>query len=230
MGKRFTDTDKWRKGFVRSLDAPYKLLWLYILDECDHAGIWHVELDVANVRLGSSISSEDALSVFGERVVSFDDGEKWFIPDFISFQYGNLSENNRMHQSVIRQLDRYGLSKGHASPFQGAKDKDKDKDKEQEEKRESKTYSSNFNTFWSTYPKKNNKKAAYSEWKKATDKPDIGTIIAKLTEQIEAKQKLKQAGEFTPEFQDPQRWIKNERWNDVPEVVQTTTTKIKYDG
>ena len=105
-----------------------------------------------------------------------------------------------------------------------------EREKEREKERESKTYSSNFNTFWSTYPKKNNKKAAYREWKKATDKPDIGTIIAKLTEQIEAKQKLKQAGVFTPEFQDPQRWIKNERWNDVPEVVQTTTTKIKYDG
>jgi hypothetical protein len=130
MSKRFTDTEKWRKGFVRSLDAPYKLLWLYILDECDHAGIWHVELDVACLRVGFNLQMKDAIETLGKHIYPFDDGEKWFIHDFISFQYGELNENNRVHQSVIRQLKKYGLWKVYASPLQRAKDKDKEKEKE----------------------------------------------------------------------------------------------------
>ena len=39
MAKRFTDTDKWKKGFIRNLPTKYKLLWLYILDDCNHAGV-----------------------------------------------------------------------------------------------------------------------------------------------------------------------------------------------
>ena len=35
MAKRFTDTDKWKKGFIKRLPAKYKLLWLYILDDCN---------------------------------------------------------------------------------------------------------------------------------------------------------------------------------------------------
>ena len=49
MSKRLTDTEKWKKPFVRGLDDPYKLLWFYILDDCDHAGLWQVDEDVAKI-------------------------------------------------------------------------------------------------------------------------------------------------------------------------------------
>ena len=51
MAKRFTDTEKWKKGFVRNLPPAYKLLWLYMLDDCDNAGVWQVEVEVASIRL-----------------------------------------------------------------------------------------------------------------------------------------------------------------------------------
>jgi hypothetical protein len=137
MAKRFTDTNKWRKGFIRSLPPEYKLLWIYILDECDHAGIWHVEIDVACARLGIEISGPDAVEKFGDHIVPFDNDEKWFIPDFIEFQYGELKPENRAHKSVIDLLNKYSLpvniivnKKGLVRGLQGAKDKDKDKDKD----------------------------------------------------------------------------------------------------
>ena len=132
MAKRFTDTDKWKKPLLRSLQAPYKLLWLYILDDCDHAGIWQVDLDVASIRVGAPITIEAMKSNFGEHLVFFDQDSKLFVPDFIEFQYGILNESNRVHQSVIALLTKYelGAYKPHTSPLQGAKDKDKDKDKE----------------------------------------------------------------------------------------------------
>jgi hypothetical protein len=136
MAKRFTDTDKWKKPLLRSLQAPYKLLWLYILDDCDHAGIWHVDLEVASIRIGHQIELRDIKEKFNGHVVFFDNDEKMFLPAFIEFQYGTLNESNRVHQSVLSLLEKYELSKFKdlISPLQGTKDKDKDKDMDKDEK------------------------------------------------------------------------------------------------
>lgn len=135
MAKRFTDTAKWSKPFLRGLKAPYKLLWLYILDECDHAGIWQVDFDVAQVKLGEKLNIEVALQQLNGKILPFDNGEKWFIPDFIDFQYGVLNPDNRAHNSVIQLLNKYNLSldvKPHISPLQGAMDIDNDKVKDKQ--------------------------------------------------------------------------------------------------
>jgi len=109
MAKRFTDTDKWKKGFMRSLPAKYKLLWLYMLDDCNHAGVWETDFEVASIRIGSKISEKDAAKVFASHIKIFDKGNKWFIPKFIDFQYGTLNENSRPHQAVIKLLDIYDV-------------------------------------------------------------------------------------------------------------------------
>lgn len=140
MAKRFTDTDKWKKQFIRSLKAPYKLLWFYILDDCDHAGIWDVDMDIASLKIGVNVTIDGAVAAFGEHIVIID-SEKWFIPDFTEFQYGKLNHENRVHKSVIERLKKFNLStspllapyKPLISPMEGCKDtytdKDKDKDK-----------------------------------------------------------------------------------------------------
>lgn len=131
MAKRFTDTDKWKKPFIRGLQGPYKVLWLYILDDCDHAGIWQVDLDVAALRIGEILDLKTAEKSFENHIQIFDNGEKWFIPSFIEFQYGSeLNPENRVHESILKILNKYKLApyKPLTSPLQGAKDKDKDKD------------------------------------------------------------------------------------------------------
>lgn len=139
MAKRFTDTEKWKKPFLRNMKASYKLLWLYLLDECDHAGIWQVDFDVAQIKIGERLDEQKALQYFANKIAVIANGEKWLIPDFLDFQYGVLNPENRAHASVITQLQRYDLLdsdlkiKPLASPLQGTMDKDKDmvKDKEQ---------------------------------------------------------------------------------------------------
>lgn len=132
MAKRFTDSAKWSNHFIRSLKAPYKLLWLYILDECDHAGIWQVDFEVAQIKIGEKINQKDALIFFANKIIDL--GEKWFIPNFIEFQYTELNPQNRAHNSVILILKKYELLdemykiKPLTSPLQGAIDMDKDKD------------------------------------------------------------------------------------------------------
>lgn len=133
MAKRFSDTEKYKKQFIRSLPAKYKLFWDYICLDCNHAGIWQVDLEVAQIRLGKDaiIDLKEALQLFntGERRIQIvNGGSKWFIAPFIDFQYGGLNPSNRVHLSVINEL-RNNKIKPLASPLIGAKDKDKDKDK-----------------------------------------------------------------------------------------------------
>ena len=128
MAKRFTDTDKYKKPFIRGLQGAYKLLWDYLYHDCNHAGIWHVDFTIAQIYLGTDmlVNEKDALSYFndGENRIIVLGGRKWLIKPFIEFQYGSLDFNNRVHKSVLDELKRQGVSKGLVRALQGCKDKE----------------------------------------------------------------------------------------------------------
>lgn len=137
MAKRFTDTAKWKKEFIKGLDAKHKLLWFYILDDCDHAGVWEVDFEVASLRIGEPLNYEEAFVALGQQIIVIGKN-KWWIKDFISFQYGNLTSKNKMYEPVMSVLRKYGIdpTKPHEiedlSPINGVKDIDKVKDKVKE--------------------------------------------------------------------------------------------------
>ena len=172
MAKRFTDTDKWKKPFIRGLEAPYKLLWFYILDDCDHAGIWIVDLEIASIRCGHTFNEKDVLKIFNGQVDVVRKGEIWFIRDFIDFQYGTLNPENRAHKSVLDRLKKYKI-KPLISPLQGAKDKDKDKDKDTDI--DKKKRKEQFENFWDLYDNRKDKQKAKSLWMKLSEE-DINLI------------------------------------------------------
>src|SRR5690606_17110276 len=97
-----------RKPSVRAMKAPYKALFIYLLCECDHAGVWDVELDVAEARLGMRLDPEKAITELGGSVVEVRPG-KWLLTDFVEFQYGVLNPANRVHASVISRLEGLGI-------------------------------------------------------------------------------------------------------------------------
>lgn len=81
-----------------------------------------------------------------------------------------------------------------------------------------------FETFWKAYPKDRrvNKKKAYEEWKKeAAHLEEVQRLImTALPRQIAYKEAMRKQGRFTPEFQDPERWLKNRRWTDeIPDIL-----------
>jgi hypothetical protein len=71
---------------------------------------------------------------------------------------------------------------------------------------------SEFEVFWRAYPKKSgSKKAAFDNWKKLNgDKPNIDTILTAIKTQKLWRENA--AGEFRPEWKDPERWIKGRMW------------------
>jgi len=130
MSKRFTDSDKWKKKWFRCLSNDHKVFWIYVLDQCDHAGIWEVDFEAAEF-FCSGINESEIRQVFNKQYQEIDNGKRWFLKDFVDFQYGTLNENNRAHLSVINILLKYKLieNKGLIRPLQGYKDKELVKDK-----------------------------------------------------------------------------------------------------
>lgn len=119
--KRFTDTEKYKKQFMRSLPGAYKLFWDYLYHDCNHAGIWHVDFEVAQIYLGQDmiIHPETALRLFNEteqRIEVLANGKKWFIRTFIEFQYRvkpeQLNPASQVHASILASLLKEGLRVG----------------------------------------------------------------------------------------------------------------------
>lgn len=124
-----TATEKWDDPFFFDLTPENKLIFLYLLDKCNHAGIIDFNEKIASFLTGLKVSRSEILEAFKGRVIVLKSG-KLFIPKFIEFQYGELVENNNTHKSVISLLKKEGVFEGLGSPLQGDKDKDKDKDKD----------------------------------------------------------------------------------------------------
>lgn len=140
--KRFTETLKWSDPWFRALPIESKCLWLWLLDNCDCAGIIDPDLELASFQIGAREGLQSPLQAIGDRVQQH--GSKLFIPKFIPYQYGNeLNLANTAHRGVIKRLEMAKIpspvmivdntNKAPSKPLQrglqGPQDKDKDKDK-----------------------------------------------------------------------------------------------------
>jgi hypothetical protein len=113
-----------------------KLLWQWILDRCDNAGVIDPDIELASFQIGYQYPM-DTLLEFGERVVKLPCG-KWFIPKFIAFQYGQLSSDCKAHKPIFNSLQKHfpkGYPKGINTLQEKEKETDKEKDQEQEEEK-----------------------------------------------------------------------------------------------
>lgn len=216
MAKRFTDTEKWKKPWFRSLKPKYKCFWQYIIDNCNHAGVWEVDFELASYLIGGNkLDEKEVKEVFKKQYVEIDNGKRWFIRDFIEFQYGCLNEKNNAHKSVIKIIKKLGAIEGLVCPYPGDKDMDKDKDKEKEE----------FENFWKIYPNKKGKAIAQKKFEKLKDS-EIKEIMIALPRHIQSDQWQKDDGQFIPH---PATWLNQRRWEDEiseKKVVKRETIKL----
>lgn len=128
MAKRFTASDKWKKVWFRKLPVEYKMFWIYLLDQCNYAGIWDVDFEIASFTIGKEIDAQKAEEYLKEQIHIFQSGLKWFVLDFISFQYGNLHRKSNTHKSVLSLLEKYPELKGLVNPCKRVTDTDTDTD------------------------------------------------------------------------------------------------------
>jgi hypothetical protein len=134
--KRFTDAEKWKDPFFENLNNNFKLIWLYLLDDCDNAGIWNKSIKRLNFHCNTSVTEEELYTIFKKRLQPITE-HKWFIPKFMEFQYGVdwINSNNKAVISAYKKLEQLNIIVDNtlSIPYQYPIDTLKDKDKELEE-------------------------------------------------------------------------------------------------
>ena len=151
MAQRFTDTQKWEDEWFTELSNDYKVIWMYLLDTCDNAGIWKQNIKLLNFSCNTKVSLEELAETFKGRITKID-SDKWIINKFVVFQYGPgfLKSGNKAVLSAIKKLIIAGIIDVDANsiytpkivfditiytsliPYQYPIDSIKDKDKDQE--------------------------------------------------------------------------------------------------
>jgi hypothetical protein len=158
MAKRFTDTSIWGEDWFLDMPNEYKLFWYYMLSNCDHSGIYKVNMRSFCSLNEVKLSSSKILEYFnnGKLRIRVIQDNVWFIEDFFVYQYGEtFNTNNRVHESIKKMYEKYNIN---LTSIRGLKDhkdrvidkdkdidKVKDKDKEKiKENKKNKEYEINF--------------------------------------------------------------------------------------
>jgi len=136
--KRFTDIDIWDKDWYMDLKPVHKCLMKYIFDKCDAAGCWKPNWKLASTHINEKVCQDDLKFLPKDQYEILENGKIW-IPDFIPFQYGQLSKKSPAHNPVFESIEKNNLSNrvsnrllNRVSNTLMDKDKDiyKDKDKD----------------------------------------------------------------------------------------------------
>lgn len=108
MPKRFTDPDKWNDPWFQELSFGMKLLWLFLCDRCDFAGIWKANKRMVEFMLDTTMDWAQVTKTFSGRV--FEKDGYWFIPKFLTFQYGAELNYGNCIKSAIKRISERGFS------------------------------------------------------------------------------------------------------------------------
>lgn len=102
MAKRLTDTEKWNDDWYLSLDNDYRIIWQWLLDNCNHAGICKRNIKLLNVMCNSGTTENQLIEKMDGRIII--NGNDWFIPKFLKFQYPTLHSQKPVIVSVRNEL------------------------------------------------------------------------------------------------------------------------------
>ena len=131
MAKRFVDTSLWKRKWYRCLPPKMKLFYFYMITNCDHAGMYDVDLELAEFQIGMPVKEKDIDEHLKEHIKVIKD-DKWWVKAFPDFQYGELNPNVKAHASVIKILTKYNCLVTVPNSLHRVQDKDKDKVKEKD--------------------------------------------------------------------------------------------------
>lgn len=139
MAKRFTDNEKWQDSWFTDLTNDQKIIWIYLLDHCDNAGLWKINMKNLNYFCSTNISVEDLFYIFKNRLTQIS-VDVCLINKFCVFQYGPdfLNSNNKAVVAAVKKLIQVGIVqdlKGIYTlsiPYQYSIDTPKEKEKEKE--------------------------------------------------------------------------------------------------
>lgn len=108
MSKRFIDTGLFDDDWFMDLSKDAKLLWIYFITKCNHAGM--IKLNPKLCKVQTDIKElETVIKQLSNRLVTVSE-HLYFIPKFIDFQYPGFPNSKvRSQISAIAILKKHGL-------------------------------------------------------------------------------------------------------------------------
>lgn len=200
MAKRFIDTGLFDDPWFMDLSKDAKMLWVYLITKCDHAGLIDLNNKLCEFQTGIK-SIETVIKELGNRIVSVRE-QLYFIPKFIQFQYPNFPNSKAKAQnSAIELLTKNKLFLNGSItipellPNSYGNDNDNGNDKDDD------TNSIPFfEKFWDSYHfitgmEKTDKEPALKYWKKLTqtEKQKAFDMINAYNNSISDKKYIKKA-------------------------------------
>ena len=106
MAKRFIDTDMFDDPWFMDLSKDGKLLWIYFITKCNHAGIIEINRKLISFQAGI-MDIETVIKELASRLVTVSE-DLYFIPKFITFQYPGFPQSKvRQQVSAVAILNKY---------------------------------------------------------------------------------------------------------------------------
>jgi len=226
MAKRFSETKIWEDEWYQSLPTKWKIVWKYLCDKCDEAGIWKPNFKLADFQINEKIKWDEATRWLNNGKIRVVITEKaWVLKDFVPFQYGEAvyTSQHGFHKKIRSMLSRYPI------------DTLCNRVQEEEEVKEE-VYKGivkggfDFNILWGKYPNKDGKKAAerhfQSEVKTEQDWKDINTALDNyLQSDVVKKGFIKNGSTWFNNWRD---WIvppKKEKNDELPKQFRHLVSK-----
>jgi len=108
MAKRFIDTGLFDDPWFMDLSVTEKVLWVYCITKCDHAGILEMNEKLCQFQTGIK-GIQAVIKGLGDRLVRVNE-QYYFIPKYLEYQYPSFPNSKvRQQDSAIKRLKEFKL-------------------------------------------------------------------------------------------------------------------------
>jgi hypothetical protein len=106
MSYRFTNSDKWTDSWFSDLSANAKLLFIFLYENCDNAGVYEVNKKFMLFLLGFKEEElKNAIKEIGKAYIKSNDGTKIWLKNFLKHQkLTPLNWKNNAHKQIVMIL------------------------------------------------------------------------------------------------------------------------------
>lgn len=106
MSYRYTNSDKWTDAWFSDLSANAKLLFIFLYENCDNAGIYEVNKKFMLFLLGFNENElKNAIKEIGKAYIKSNDGGKIWLKNFLKHQkLTPLNWKNNAHKQIVMIL------------------------------------------------------------------------------------------------------------------------------
>jgi hypothetical protein len=105
--KRFSETDKWKDEWFSSLLPLEKLVWLFIIDNCDNAGFFELNKRINSFLIGITEAEYlGAIMGLNRGLLGAKNNEMYFVKKFLFHQKNlPLNSENNAHKQIIQLIE-----------------------------------------------------------------------------------------------------------------------------